>query len=239
MMRTNPPKQKNTEQVLVRSIAPRLAYPLIMTRHYAQRIPSISYAFGVELRDELIGVCTFGTPANSAYAKMQYEILELNRLCIIHEKAPKNIASILVSSAIKKLPKDLILVSYADSEAGHVGYIYQATNWIYTGLSNAVVKYIINGEEYIQRSASGRFGSVKMESLISRFGKENVEKIKVGKKHRYFMPLPISKKQKKEMIFWINAHFGIEETYPKGDTKRHENISLKKARGEKKGMLDD
>ncbi len=31
------------------------------------------------------------------------------------------------------LPNDLILVSYADTEMNHVGKIYQATNWIYTG----------------------------------------------------------------------------------------------------------
>jgi hypothetical protein len=29
--------------------------------------------------------------------------------------------------------EDLIIVSYADTGAGHTGYIYQATNFIYTG----------------------------------------------------------------------------------------------------------
>jgi hypothetical protein len=29
----------------------------------------------------------------------------------------------------------MILLSYADGEQNHVGYVYQATNWIYCGLS--------------------------------------------------------------------------------------------------------
>ncbi len=33
------------------------------------------------------------------------------------------------------LPKSLSVLSYADQSHGHHGYIYQATNWIYTGLS--------------------------------------------------------------------------------------------------------
>lgn len=36
---------------------------------------------------------------------------------------------------LKQYKDDLILVSYADSAQGHHGYIYQATNWIYTGIS--------------------------------------------------------------------------------------------------------
>ncbi len=29
----------------------------------------------------------------------------------------------------------MIIVSYADTSQNHHGYIYQATNWIYTGLT--------------------------------------------------------------------------------------------------------
>ena len=31
------------------------------------------------------------------------------------------------------LPKPSVIVSYADSEQGHVGYVYQATNFLFTG----------------------------------------------------------------------------------------------------------
>ena len=39
-----------------------------------------------------------------------------------------------VSKCLKLLPRPMIIVSYSDTRQGHNGYIYQATNWIYTGL---------------------------------------------------------------------------------------------------------
>ena len=45
----------------------------------------------------------------------------------------------------KKAPVVRLVVSYADSEQGHSGIIYQATNWIYTGFS-IDSNLIIDGE---------------------------------------------------------------------------------------------
>ena len=45
----------------VTPIHSRDAYGLILRRHYARRIPSISYAFGLMLDGDLVGVCTYGT----------------------------------------------------------------------------------------------------------------------------------------------------------------------------------
>jgi hypothetical protein len=41
----------------------------------------------------------------------------------------------MVIRALRRLTTVKFLLSYADPAAGHVGYIYQATNWLYTGLS--------------------------------------------------------------------------------------------------------
>jgi hypothetical protein len=60
-------------------------------------------------------------------------VLELNRLVLKYNK--KNEASMLVGKSIKLLPKPKIIISYADISQNHIGYIYQATNFIYTGLS--------------------------------------------------------------------------------------------------------
>ena len=35
----------------------------------------------------------------------------------------------------------MALVSYADSNYNHHGYVYQATNWLYTGESNTKYRY--------------------------------------------------------------------------------------------------
>ena len=47
--------------------------------------------------------------------------------------------------SLNLLPKPQAIVSYADTSQGHHGYIYQATNWIYTGLSaKRTERYDIN-----------------------------------------------------------------------------------------------
>lgn len=111
---------------------------LIMRDHYAHRVPTIQRAFSLMEDGEIVGCVTFGQPA-SPWVKVSMmghdwdgEILELNRLVITTKTS--NSASFLVGSAIRRLPK-IPLVSYADKGAGHVGYVYQATNWKYAGES--------------------------------------------------------------------------------------------------------
>lgn len=64
----------------------------VLNVHYARRWPSISYAFGLFLKHALIGVVTYGTPPSSPLRKgiagerYKYDILELNRLCLLHNK---------------------------------------------------------------------------------------------------------------------------------------------------------
>jgi len=110
-----------------------------LKKHYAKRIPSISFCFGL-YSDKLEGVCSFGKPPSPSLCEsicgIEYKniVFELNRL-VINEGLEKNALSFFVAQCLKKLPQTII-VSFADSEQGHHGYIYQATNWIYTGLSN-------------------------------------------------------------------------------------------------------
>ena len=59
------------------------------------------------------------------------KVLELNRLCLMENN--KNESSFLVANSIKLLPRPTIVVSYADTGQGHVGYVYQATNFLFTG----------------------------------------------------------------------------------------------------------
>jgi len=110
-----------------------------LKKHYAKRIPSISFCFGL-YSDKLEGVCSLGKPASpnlcesicgNEYKELVYE---LNRL-VVNDGLPRNTLSYFVSQTLKLLP-ELIIVSFADAHQGHHGYIYQATNWIYTGKSS-------------------------------------------------------------------------------------------------------
>jgi len=119
----------------------------LLNKHYAKRLCSISYSFGLYFKKTLNGVCTFGMPPSSTLAEsicgkeLKSNVLELNRL-VVNDNLPKNCLSYFVSNSIKKLPNNKIIVSFADSNMNHNGYIYQATNFIYTGVSSNTSKLI-------------------------------------------------------------------------------------------------
>lgn len=133
-------KKEHSNDVTFREVSYKETKPFLLYKHYAHRMPSISYSYGVEMSGKLVGVLTFGSPASrnlvigvagKEYAK---NVIELNRLYIDEGISKTNLASQLVSYGLKKLkPLNKIVVSYADSGMGHIGYIYQATNFLYTG----------------------------------------------------------------------------------------------------------
>jgi len=104
-------------------------------------MPCITDAFGLFIDGDMIGVVTYGVPASYhlcigiAGKEEKDNVLELNRLVIKPDAEGKNLASYLVGHSLKMLKNGTYVVSYADTAWSHVGYIYQATNFIYTGLS--------------------------------------------------------------------------------------------------------
>jgi len=123
--------------MIVLPIKTEEAVPWILRKHYAKRLPSISYAFGLYEDGVLIGIVTYGMPASNQLCEgvcgieNKQKVIELNRLCL--QDNSKNQASFLVANSIKLLPKPTIIVSYADTAQGHIGYVYQATNFLFTG----------------------------------------------------------------------------------------------------------
>jgi hypothetical protein len=121
----------------VKKIAYGDTKPFILGIHYAQRMPSISFAFGLFNKGELVGVVTYGSPASPSLCKgvcgeeNKQLVIELNRLVLTNNL--KNEASFLVASSLKMLPKPRVVVSYADTAQGHIGYVYQAGNFLFTG----------------------------------------------------------------------------------------------------------
>lgn len=138
----------------VAPIPKRTAADTVVAYHYLHRAPTISYAFGLFDQERLLGVVTFGVPASRAVQKGACPsdpnlVLELNRLWVSDE-APKNTESWFVSRALKLLPPRIV-VSYADTAAGHVGYIYRALNFFYAGWTDMDRKtprfdYIVPGK---------------------------------------------------------------------------------------------
>jgi len=204
-------------------IKPEEAEPWLLKKHYAKRMCPISYAFGVYRDTQLIGVVTYGTPVSSALRvgvcgeKWIENVIELSRRCCENEK---NVASILVGRSLKMLPKPSVVVSYADTEQGHVGYVYQATNFVYTGLSAKRTDWKLKGMEHLHGATvadMSRGQENRAQWMRDKFGDDFYLEDR-ARKHRYVYFVG-SQKQKKAMLSDLN--YGLE-SYPKGDSRRYD-----------------
>ena len=177
----------------------------ILKIHYAKRWPSISYAFGLYLDGFLCGIVTYGTPPSSTLKKgiagegYKSDILELNRLCLRNNI--KNEASTLVGRSLRALPKSKIIVSFADIDQGHSGYVYQATNFIYCGLSAKRTDWKVKGRENLHgQTIADEFRGVKnrAQAMRDKYG-DDFYLAPRSRKHRYIFIVG-SKSYKKKVI---------------------------------------
>ena len=196
----------------VQSIKSEETYDWLLNKHYAKRIPSISYAFGLYKDKILEGICTFGSPPSNALCvgicgkDYKSYVIELNRLCVNNQNI-ENVTSYFLGNCIKQLPKPKIAVSYADTSQNQNGYIYQATKWIYTGLSaKRTERYDPNNPNKHSKTVCE---TMKYEDLSIR---------ERPQKHRYIMFIG-SKSEKKKML--SNLKYEIKP-YPKGQNKRYD-----------------
>lgn len=81
--------------------------------------------------------------------------IELNRL-VANDGHPRNMISFFMAKTWDWLPKPSALVAYADPEVGHLGFVYQATNWLYTGMTLPRRRFILNGKEIHESSLRSR-----------------------------------------------------------------------------------
>ena len=129
----------------------------------------------------------------------------------------KNLTSFFLSKCLNLLPNNLIIVSYADTSQNHHGYIYQATNWYYTGLSAKRTDWKIKGKEHLHGiTIADEFRGKKnrVDLIRKKYGKNFYLKDR-PLKHRYIYFTGNKKKWLKELNYSIKP-------YPKGQNKRYD-----------------
>jgi len=162
----------------------------------------------------LKGVVSYGVPASPSLCKglAGYEnrnrVLELNRLAIDDDSHENNNASFLVAKSLKMLPNYTFVVSYADTGWGHVGYIYQACNFYYTGMSAKRVDTYSGGKHCRCYKKDG--GETRHQTR--------------NQKHRYIY-LVGNKRDKKQML--KELRYPIYDKYPKGESRRYDTSDPK------------
>lgn len=196
----------------------KVATQFLMPKHYSGRKPQISIAFGWYKHqiqgdqepslDGLMAVCTIGKPASPSLcvgicgAEHSSRVYELNRLCRVDDWNEP--LSQFVGAVIRRVRSDdWILVSYADSGMHHNGYIYQATNFIYTGVT----------KERSDKYTEGNKHSPHYEKNDST----GLRKIRTAK-HRYVFFCTNNKRLKKQWLACLK--YPICE-YPKGENRNY------------------
>ena len=121
------------ENYIIKRIDYHTAMKIIVEKHYLHRKSPCSNAFGLFLDDECKGVIVYGTPSSAplrrgiAGDENINNVIELTRLWVC-DSVPRNGESFLIGNTIKQCGKEIV-VSYAEIEQGHLGIVYQATNW--------------------------------------------------------------------------------------------------------------
>ena len=182
---------------------------LITEVHYARRAAGRQFCFKLVEDTQTVGAVTYGPPSSPQVARSiltdATPLVELTRLVII--TSTPNAASKLVGVSRRFLPTPRVVISYADSGQGHVGYVYQATGFRYAGLvAPHDSEYLVDGKRVHPRTLAAR-GITNPR----RWARENnIQWVPIEPKHRYWWASPgVSVK-------WPSL------SYPKGESRRYD-----------------
>ncbi len=178
-------------QLSVRPVPFSVAKRMLEREHYLHSFPGGTVlAFSVFYGSHLTGALTLGAGPAHAYWLVadaaSKDCCALSRFWL-DGSLPKNTASriLAVVTRLIRRPTTLkFLITYADPAHGHTGTIYQATNWLYTGLSDATPLYDLgDGRPVHSRTLSQILGT----HSGAHFAKARiiVERVAVAAKHRY------------------------------------------------------
>ena len=188
---------------VVEQINVKVARDLITKYHYlgAKKF-MITYAYGIRLTDdtEYLGAAVFGQVGGGVALKGWFglsndhtDILELTRLVMNPILNGTNATSYLLSKGIKELKKKGIraIISLADSSR-HYGYIYQACNFGYYGITNPKTDFYctVNGQlkanprmatkgvqgVWLPRTQKYRYCYIIDKELVPKYTKEEYPK---------------------------------------------------------------
>lgn len=177
----------------LRPIPFAVARAILEEHHYLHSFPAgTRLTFGVFAGGRLAGAVTLGVgPINGhrlVAGAAPTDMLTLTRFWLA-DALPFNSESRVLGLLLRALRQHTsvrFLLSYADPAAGHVGTIYQAANWLYTGVS-AAMPLLDLGDGVARHSRS-------IGSALGTHGKAHlrghgipVQEVPAVPKHRYVL----------------------------------------------------
>jgi len=147
------------KNAMVVEISYEKAKEIILRFEWLRSMGTTERSFALLLDGELAGVCCFGRTGGTDTARSvcgeewaQYVVTLCRGACC--HWAHKNAASYLISAACKQMANSgrttkngrvvlpaYIFVAYSDTDAGEIGTVYQACNWLYCGKTSGTTMY--------------------------------------------------------------------------------------------------
>jgi len=162
--------------------------------HYSRSLPCSKTArFGVWEDDKFIGAVVFAWGANrhlaGEYKLKMTECAELCRVALTKHTTPvSRILSIAVKMLKKEMPGIRLIVSYADLNQGHLGKIYQASNWLFVGETGNEAGIVLNGKLTHRRTINSKYGTSTIEWLHEHVD-SCARRVEGKPKFKYLLPL--------------------------------------------------
>jgi hypothetical protein len=186
--------------LVVHQVSAATVRPVIAAHHYSRTMPDATReSFAAYYGQVLAGVVTYGTGVGMAQFGAVLPGLrvgqcrELTRLWS-PDGMPRNTESRIIADSLSMLVGVTLVLSYADPSRGHVGTIYQATNWLYLGMTEGGSRLRDeNGHEVHQRLLGiyrlrhpQRFANMTNDEIRAALGWTTIDN---APKHRYAMLL--------------------------------------------------
>ena len=137
---TTPALHAHPRDVVVQVIPPHVAREVLVRHHYLHSWPGATrLSLGVFLDRTIMGAITLGAGPINGHRLIdgaaRDDVWTLSRLWL-DDGLPPNTESHVLAVVIRSLRRFTavkVVIAYADPAAGHVGTVYQAASWLYTG----------------------------------------------------------------------------------------------------------
>lgn len=208
----------------VREISKEEALDMVQRYHYSNTLPKLNkYFLGFFLEGALVGVVTLGWGTRPRHTIQRIfpsldtkDYLEIGRMCMT-EEMPRNSESQMLSQLVKwmkrNLPEVKVLFTWADGMLGKVGYVYQASNFIYAGYSEGEM-YMKDGVKIHVRQMKSFLVSegtkdtrITVRPTVEQMKKYHILHFK-GKQYRYFFFL-CNRQEKKRLLRECRIELGL------------------------------
>ena len=179
----------------------------VMRWHYSRAMPAFKLVrIGVWESGRFVGAILYGVGANRHIARpfklRDTEVCELVRVAL--GPGRRYLTSKCVAISLRMLKRQSpglrLVVSYADAGQGHVGTIYQATNWIFLGA--ATQPYLkVRGKVVHPRTLYDRYGRGGQSLPWLRANVDpNAQRVKMAAKLKYVWPFDRELRERLEKI---------------------------------------